>query len=823
MWKFILLLALCSSAHCWQNTKKINKSNSKSLSTFAGEIYQKSVEGQSGNVIISPISIRSVLTMALFGAPGSTITRKEMINGLKYKHSDKNEKIAETYEKLTKSTGENGDVKIANKIYVMKKYTIKPKFQELVMKGFKSKAENIDFKKSDESAGIINKWIEGQTDNMISNLIQPDLLNNETRMILVNTVYFKGIWEYKFEALNFRNRPYKEPFYVSETESVDIEVMKLRENLFFGDFKDLDAKALRLPYKDSGIEMLVLLPNKRTGLAGLEENLTEIGVKRLWSKMQKTKVDVQMPKFKIEYQVDLKAPLEEMGMKRMFTDDAEFGNLINSTERLHISKVIHKSMIEVDETGSKAASATAGLVLVSRMGGDSEEEKEENFYAKHPFLFYLIEKKTTQILFLGRVAKFFLIFRMWKFILLLALCSSAHCWQNTKKINKSNSKSLSTFAGEIYQKSVEGQSGNVIISPISIRSVLTMALFGAPGSTITRKEMINGLKYKHSDKNDKIAETYERLTKSTGENGDVKIANKIYVMKKYTIKPKFQELVMKGFKSKAENIDFKKSDESAGIINKWIEGQTDNMISNLIQPDLLNNETRMILVNTVYFKGIWEYKFEALNFRNRPYKEPFYVSETESVDIEVMKLRENLFYNDFKDLDAKALRLPYKDSGIEMLVLLPNKRTGLAGLEKNLTEIGVKGLWSKMQKTKVDVQMPKFKIEYQVDLKAPLEKMGMKRMFTYDAEFGNLINSTERLHISKVIHKSMIKVNEIGSKAPSAATVGIVFVSRMGIDSEEDIEDDIEESNFYAEHPFLFYLIEKKITQILFLGRVAKF
>ncbi|CAG9812294.1 unnamed protein product [Chironomus riparius] len=404
MWKFILLLALFASAYCAQNNGKLKSENPKLLTKFAGEIYQKSVEGRSGNVIISPASVRSVLTMALFGAARKT--RTEMIRGLKYPRNFSNDKIADTYEKLAKSVGENTDIKIANKVYIMNNYTIKPSFQQLVTRSFKSKAESIDFKKNVEAAGIINEWIEGQTDNMINNLISPSLLNNDTRMVLVNTVYFKGIWQYKFEILNFRNMPYVEPFYVSETESVDIEMMKLNENLFYADFDEFDAKALRLPYKNSSVEMLIVLPRKRTGLADLEEKLSSLNIKHLWKEMYETKVDVSIPKFKIEYEIELKEPLEKMGMKRMFSNDAEFGNMLNSNERLHISKIIHKSLIEVDEVGSKAASSTAGMVLETRMGGDFDLEREENFYAEHPFLFFLIEKKTTQILFLGRVVKF---------------------------------------------------------------------------------------------------------------------------------------------------------------------------------------------------------------------------------------------------------------------------------------------------------------------------------------------------------------------------------------------------------------------------------
>lgn len=194
----------------------------------------------------------------------------------------------------------------------MKKYTIKPSFQALVTKSFKSKAESVDFEKKDEAAGIINKWVEGQTDNMINNLISPEVLNNDTRMVLVNTVYYKGIWTYKFETKDYENLPFKEPFYLSKTESVDIEVMKLKENLFYGNLEDLDAKVLRLPYKESNIVMLLMLPKKRTGLASLEEKLNKLNIKEVYNKMQKTKVDVSMPKFKIEFEMDLKMPLQKV-------------------------------------------------------------------------------------------------------------------------------------------------------------------------------------------------------------------------------------------------------------------------------------------------------------------------------------------------------------------------------------------------------------------------------------------------------------------------------------------------------------------------------
>ena len=179
----------------------------------------------------------------------------------------------------------------------------------------------------------------------------------------------------------------------------------------------------------------------------------------------------------------------------------------------------------------------------------------------------------------------------------------------------------------------------------------------------------------------------------------------------------------RSFKSKAENIDFSQSHEASDAINKWVEDQTNNKIQNLITPDSLNDDTMMILVNTIYFKGIWKYKFKSTDYNDKPLKHSFFISNTESVNVDFMQMSKYLYFENIRDLKVQALRLPYRDSDIEMLILLPNEQNGLSELEGNLMNFDISDLWVYMREWNVEVKLPKFKIEFEADLNEPLKKV----------------------------------------------------------------------------------------------------
>lgn len=143
--------------------------------------------------------------------------------------------------------------------------------------------------------------------------------------------------------------------------------------------------------------MMLLLPNERMGLAALEEKLPTLNLAELAGKMHKQEVEVFLPKFKIEFTRDLNEDLQALGMERMFSDSAEFPDLLEQNEPLKVSKVVHKAFIEVNEEGTEAAAATGMIMMMRCM------PMHPYFTVDHPFLYVLRHQQ--MVYFVGRVAK----------------------------------------------------------------------------------------------------------------------------------------------------------------------------------------------------------------------------------------------------------------------------------------------------------------------------------------------------------------------------------------------------------------------------------
>jgi serine protease inhibitor len=138
------------------------------------------------------------------------------------------------------------------------------------------------------------------------------MLDSDTAMVLVNTIYYKGIWKYKFSDKNYNGGPSRRNFYNTETDSVETDFMELTEDLSYGAFSNLGLKALKLPYKDGSISMFLILPNPGTSLSDIENSMTGQMFSTILDRMEVTEVDVLLPKFKIEFEADLNEPLQEV-------------------------------------------------------------------------------------------------------------------------------------------------------------------------------------------------------------------------------------------------------------------------------------------------------------------------------------------------------------------------------------------------------------------------------------------------------------------------------------------------------------------------------
>uniref|UniRef100_A0A1Y9H1X4 Serpin domain-containing protein n=1 Tax=Anopheles dirus TaxID=7168 RepID=A0A1Y9H1X4_9DIPT len=361
---------------------------------FAVKLYQQvSAKNVGENVVISPFSISACLSLAAMGAGG--LTAEEMYSVLQFGSPKEKQTVADNYRQLMARLSTDSTVNVANKIYVMQNYAVKSAFNAIATDNFRSEAEQVNFAESAVAAKKINGWVEQKTNNKIKDLISPDSLDEQSRMVLVNAVHFKGTWTYQFDPT--MTRPF--PFWLSETESRDVPMMNIKKHFAYNNFEEHGFSALELTYGGSDMTMLLLLPNERMGLAALEEKLPSLNLAELTTKMHKQEVEVFLPKFKIEFMRDLNDDLTALGMGRMFTDAAEFPDLLEDSEPLKVSKVVHKAFIEVNEEGTEAAAATAAVVRVKR-----SIVLRHKVRADHPFVYILMGGASQQALFIGRIA-----------------------------------------------------------------------------------------------------------------------------------------------------------------------------------------------------------------------------------------------------------------------------------------------------------------------------------------------------------------------------------------------------------------------------------
>ena len=239
----------------------------------------------------------------------------------------------------------------------------------------------------------INSWVSKQTNSKINNLISENDLTSATRFVLVNAIYFKSQWSEEFSEELTR----AEDFYMTETEKVKVQMMHgTFNNMSY--VENINFKAIKLPYKSDDLSMTVILPKSHK--VELNSQFLNFVFSLSASDFKSESVQVSLPRFKTTFKEDLVPLIKQLGLRLPFSDsEADFSKLssLALSEKLHISKVIHQAMIEVNEFGSEAAAATA---VVMELGSVYQEpQKPKIFKANQPFI-YLI-KKGEQILFVG--------------------------------------------------------------------------------------------------------------------------------------------------------------------------------------------------------------------------------------------------------------------------------------------------------------------------------------------------------------------------------------------------------------------------------------
>jgi serpin B len=256
-----------------------------------------------------------------------------------------------------------------------------------------------DFSKGEEARDTINTWVENQTNSKIKDLIAKNVLNGLTKMVLVNAIHFKGDWAMKFKKENTQ----KGDFHVSKDKVVQADMMFSNEKYPYIPLKDLKAEAIEIPYKGLRLSMILLLPRPDSSLEELEKSLEKFPDIKTVLKFPplpgRSKVELTLPKFKLETQLELNDKLKAMGITDMFDEkQADFSKMRSGGKKdLYVSKVVQKAFIEVNEDGTEAAAATAGIMMMRAM------VINPSFTCDRPFMFMIRDHLTGVTLFSGHV------------------------------------------------------------------------------------------------------------------------------------------------------------------------------------------------------------------------------------------------------------------------------------------------------------------------------------------------------------------------------------------------------------------------------------
>jgi serpin B len=373
---------------------------------FAFSFYSR-LRTHEGNLAFSPYSIFSALAWAYAGARGKTA--QEMAQGLHLplNHTEWPQDIATLNRHFSRDGNSHGQtLSVANALWIQQGLQLLKEYLEVVQQPFRATLKEVDFERQTESARqTINQWIENETRQKIKNLIPQGGVDAQTRAVLTNAIYFKGVWEKRFEVS--ATKPSAFALLNSQCVLVPMMHMIVRQIATYAEGPDW--QLLQLPYKGEALSMVLILPRKSPDsveppraaeFSTFEQSLTAQKLQQLLSGLHATDVDVALPKFIFSPELRLKEILSSLGMQSVFSRNADFSGI--AKEQLFFSEVFHKTFIGVDEEGTEAAAATG---IVMRRAALGRPAKIITFHADHPFLFLIRHASSGAILFMGRVAK----------------------------------------------------------------------------------------------------------------------------------------------------------------------------------------------------------------------------------------------------------------------------------------------------------------------------------------------------------------------------------------------------------------------------------
>ncbi|XP_054655779.1 plasminogen activator inhibitor 1 [Dunckerocampus dactyliophorus] len=341
------------------------------------------------NVVLSPYGVSSVLAMAQLGAAGNT--RKAMTAAMGFNLQERG--VSRQQRMLQRDLHSEEGLDMASGVMVERKMILKKSYRHALLKAFSSHPHQVDFTRPDQAVSVINAWVSDHTAGAIPKFLVPGSVSDETRLVLLNALHFQGLWKVPFDPKLTHERM----FHCANGSAVPVSMMTLTNRFNYGEFvtsDGVDYDVLEVPYEGDSLSMLLVSPfEPDVPLSSLSRELSSQRIQQWRLELRNVRRQLSMPRFTLNSDVNLKDALVNMGMGNIFNLATADFKRITGDDRLCVSKVFQTVKLEVNERGTKGASAT-GAVMFSRMA-------VEEITLDRPFLFFIQHKETGVILFMG--------------------------------------------------------------------------------------------------------------------------------------------------------------------------------------------------------------------------------------------------------------------------------------------------------------------------------------------------------------------------------------------------------------------------------------
>ncbi|CAG0883366.1 unnamed protein product [Cyprideis torosa] len=818
---------------------------------------QASAKGRpDDNMVYSPLSIATALSL-MWMASAET-TEEQLRTALRYPLvSSDNTTFHAMFRELLDAVLKEGRgvvVDTATAIIGNRGVQVQSKFYERAETYYDTQLRSVPFEENPElTRRYINDFVKKATRGKIPELFQ-QTLDPKIVIMLINVVYFEGMWESQFAEGDTRNKP----FFVSENEVVETPTLHGQLEVKFFQDQENGFTLVGLPYKEREFYFYIIMPHDNfvSGLKEVEAKLTPQMLKDAFGKAATLRLRLELPKIDLNMRMDLQPVLETLGVCDLFGPEASLTKMSPDPD-LHFTRGLHQAKLIVNERGTEAeASTILGHTFRNLL----------TFKINLPFLFVIMDDRNSVPIFMGRIVQ----------VHVVAVCCAVVCPgmmasvvglgpfllasvalsqfppppPSDSLVNRLRDRVRGTFdslpspdgifqspAAEpefvlhramldfglaFHRTLTQGISSgpcalpphlyppvdNAVYSPLSIAAALSMLWRGAANTT--EQELRSALRYPQDTPEMKIHELFgSKLSTLTDKSrgAEVHFSSTLFGNLGLRLVLFFYQDLQTYYNSTVRGVDFNNPAQAMADINRWVRTQTQNRIKDIISTPPAPS-TKLVLANAVYFKGNWEFPFNKRNSKERE----FVVSPTESVQVPMMQETMELPYVANEELGIEMVGVPYLGTEFGFFIVLPTGTQGsgreeLEKVERGLTQGNFNDMIAKMEAKTVLLTMPILESEYNLDLRPILAGMGVCSLFIPDqAELTRIAVNESSLYVSDMIHQANIIVNEEGSEA-SAATV--TSTSRF------------KAKDFRVNRPFLYMIRDNESGIPLFIGRVV--